>query len=281
MRYKLSSKRPSRQEIEKLANEIVITIKNTGADPYEEINSTGLSDDLKSLLLRKFNISSFLHDFENHDGDAHIRDVGTPPLSLSTLLDKAPEEVEVIDEPGLKGKIVKKSITGPGVSGKVIQSSQVRDLSDMKNVDIGAPPKPEKEAPQKEAKIARSLEGAPESQPIHRLRGALSEAKERLLVSAHAYKGYIEKQASIHHNGKTASAALAELFRVYGKTNKVAAHLALVTESKLEETSQKYVVSSSKVADSIVAEGEKLLEKVASYQDVIDYLTDLLENKEA
>lgn len=280
-------KNPSREDVEKIAKTIVIKVKNEGCDPYEEIHNTGLSDPLKELMLKKFNIHSFLDDFHNHDGDPHTRDVGSSPLDVKKLFEGAPGETQIIDEPGRKGTVTIKELSGPGMRGvmkvkKVVarpETSQVLDMQSMRDIDVAAP---------SDEKLA-SAPPATEPNETHplsmyddysltRLRAVHKLAEEQMMYSAHQYKGFIEKVAEELPGFPIVQK---ELERVHGDAA-VVDHIfkAAGLELSNEKVAYQYVLSESKQADEIVEQAEGLLKEVSEKQKVAELLLTVIKKRE-
>lgn len=129
---------PTKNDIEKIARDIVIEIHTGGGEPddaYEKIHETGWNDNLKETLLKKMNIMGFLHDYEGADGDS--RDVGSPPLELAKLFESVPEDGEKTVHVGGPDSPVQGTMS---VKRKtlVIPPDQVRDALSLASNPIGA-----------------------------------------------------------------------------------------------------------------------------------------------
>lgn len=205
-RHKIASSKPTRQEIEKVAQEIVIHVKRTGDDPYSVIKSTGFSDNILETLLKKFNIFNFLQDALDSNVDPHNRDVGLPPLELDKLFNKgqscgcggetpvgtgAPStNISRVEGPGVSGIIVKKRVSIP-----LSQSADTHDLTkidlDKKELppSIAAHPSPEeKSALEQEFELLNNL-------PTNKLKNAIAQIDNDIYIKTHQYCGGIRKLA--------------------------------------------------------------------------------------
>lgn len=278
-RYKISSQKPSRDELEKIAKEIVIVVKNEGADPYDEIHSTGLSMPLKETLLKKFNIAQMLHDFMGHKGDPHMRDVDCPPLRIEKLRD-GDNDMTVMEG--------SKPLSGPGMSGtirvkKIVSvptKSMASDMRDMAKVDVSEdlPPEPIR----KIAEEFRPLEKSPFDLPDYtdlQLISGIKTAEEELKVKAHTYKGFIEKMASdLSFRSDTTGR---ELKRVYGD-HKVARNILdlMGGMDDVEVDPSPWKVSQCKEASEIVEFGEELLLQVKESHESVEFLKAALNKRE-
>lgn len=266
------SKKPSRQEIEKVAKTIVIHVKeNKDADPYDMIRSTGLGQNLLETLLKKFNIHNFLHDFEEATGDPHSRDVGVPPLTLDKLFggtdgcgcvdDDGGTKVTKIEGPGVKGLHVKKKI--------VIPMSQAQDMQDMTKRPISEPPVKEIEETPEDAKVAAPVDPF-ERYDTYDLLDAADVLRQDIYFGSHRYRGDVMKLAAAIGIDSDFEE---ELVRCHGDS-RVTYHIfqAAGREVPAQEKTAKWVIQDDPKVAALVEALEADLQQLAEQQDQLDAL---------
>lgn len=273
MQIKVSSKNPSRQEIEKIARTIVIHMKqDPESDPYDMIRSTGLNDNLMDTLLKKVNIQSFLHDFEGADEDPHSRDVGCPPLSLDKLFDRPEGEdgnaEPPAEEPDVKGISIKKKV--------VIPMSQAQDMQDMTKSPIGKDPekesgKPKEEETKKETK--KETKEASEVDPFAAydlvdVERAIGKLDDDIYLAVHSYRGDIEKLASLLGENNSFEQEIARCHR----DSIVTRHIFLAAGRELPPA--------EKTASWIVQDDEKTAELIYSLQGDLKDLGEMQDQRD-
>ena len=266
------SKKPSRQEIEKIAQTIVIKVhEDEEACPYDMIRSTGMQPNLMETLLKKFNIFNLLHDMEN-SGDAHNKDVGTPPLSLDKLFPCGSDmpdgtTVKKIEGPGVRGVAIKKKVTLP--------LDQSMDMHAISKEDLGKEePKaePKEEVEEKQASFQDHVAQFDDI-PTSRLRSARNVMRDEIVLLGHTYKGQIEKIASVMQAHPDVEL---ELARCHHKS-KVAHHIFAAAGTEIPEVERpKWTVQTNTKLAALVDALEDDLKHIGEQQDSLDFIDSVI-----
>lgn len=294
-RIKVSSLQPDRNEVEKIAKTIVIHVKkDPEADPYEMIRSTGLSNNLMEAILNKFNIHSFLHDFNEATEDPHNRDVGAPPLSLDKLFEGCGcdegsgdpnTQVTKIEGPGMEGVSVRKKVVLP-----MNVDSQARDLNDVSKVDLGK----EEPTPANDPPPAKTEEGATDRSEAkvasfhawddgftdvssEKLASAIEALDDELYEKAHAYYGTVQKLAG----EVIADPSLEkELLRCH-RDSLVTHHIFKAAELDMPEVeTPKWTLIQNEKLAAILSELSAKFDEIGEHQKTQDVLRGILESRQ-
>lgn len=288
-------KHPNRQQIEKIAQELVIEVRGNGAlDPYEALKGTGYSGNILETLLKKFNIFNWLYDLENNDGDD--RSEGQEPLSLSRLSDCGcgdnegdgddDEEEGEVDSP--------RPETGTSSGGEVIRipTSQARDANKLESIDLSAKNKKEetgkqekqekKEEPE-EKEASDNSDNAWDSvlkrfsaHSTEKLAACVRQIEDQLHEKAAEYAGMVNAIGpivAVHQDMQE------ELVKIH-PDSPVTDHLFKVAGvERSAPPPQKYKVASDTELGEKVAYLESLLKDIGNQQDIRDLLNNVISSR--